>query len=166
MRGALWPYFRPQVIGTEHLPRGRGLIIGCYSGVIPYDAAAVLVAIHAATGRVARSIGDRFFGQVGFIESFLRRQGALVGSPAVLDAVLRAGHLALLFPGGARDMERPYLTQRYRVLPHRGFAPGHVGWGKAAPASRAPHHVARVAGRVEKYGIPGLRRRVAQIVGT
>lgn len=165
VRDVLWPYFRPQVIGTEHLPRGRGLIIGCHSGVIPYDAAAILVAIHAATGRLARSIGDRFFGQVGFIERFLRRQGALVGSPAVLEAVLPGRHLALLFPGGARDMERPYLSQRYRVLPHRGFAPGHGGYVKAALRTRSPIVPVAVVGAEEAHVMLGNMPRIARAVG-
>jgi hypothetical protein len=34
------------------------MVVGCHSGVIPYDAALALVAIEQATGRLARSIGD------------------------------------------------------------------------------------------------------------
>src|SRR5512147_40429 len=62
VRTVLWPYFRPQVIGTEHLPPGRALIIGCHSGVIPYDAACTVAAVQEATGRVCRSIGDYMWG--------------------------------------------------------------------------------------------------------
>ena len=161
-RAALWPYFRPQVLGAEHLPRGRALVIGCHSGVIPYDAASVLVSIHDATGRIARSIGDRFWGQVGFVERFLRRQGAVVGTPEVLEAILRAGHLALLFPGGASDMERSYLTQRYRVLPHRGFAPGRGGYVKAALRTRAAVVPVAVVGAEEAHVMLANLPRVAR----
>jgi 1-acyl-sn-glycerol-3-phosphate acyltransferase len=151
VRAVLWPYFRPQVIGAEHLPVGRGLIVGCHSGVIPYDAATTLVAIHDATGRFARAVGDSLFGSLSFVESFLRKQGALVGRPEVVEAVLRAGHLLLLFPGGARDMERPYLTQRYRVLPHRGFAPGRGGYIKIALRTRSPIVPLAVVGAEEAH---------------
>lgn len=133
VRAALWPYFRPQVIGAENLPAGRALIVGCHSGVLPYDAACTLIAVHEATGRCARSIGDRLFARFAPVENFLRQQGACVGRPPVVEALLRAGNLVLLFPSDARDMERPYLTQRYTVLPHRGFARGH---GCSEPVGR------------------------------
>ncbi len=151
VRTVLWPYFRPQVMGTEHLPAGRGLIVGCHSGVIPYDAATALVAIHDATGRYARAIGDELFGRVQMVEDFLRRQGALVGRPAVVEAALRAENLVLLFPGGAKDMERSYLTQRYRVLPHRGFAKGRGGYIKIALRTGAPIIPLAVVGAEEAH---------------
>ena len=151
VRGALWPYFRPRVIGSEHLPKGRALIVGCHSGVIPYDAACTLVAIHDATGRFSRAIGDNLFGQIGVVQDFLRRQGAVVGRPEVVEQLLRAGQYVLVFPGGARDMERPYLTQRYRVLPHRGFAPGHGGYIKIALRTRSPIVPLAVVGAEEAH---------------
>jgi 1-acyl-sn-glycerol-3-phosphate acyltransferase len=151
VRSTLWPYFRPRVIGTEHLPKGRALIIGCHSGVIPYDAACTLVAIHDATGRFSRAIGDNLFGQVGFVQDFLRQQGAVVGRPEVVERLLRAGQYVLVFPGGARDMERSYLTQRYRVLPHRGYAPGRGGYIKLALRTRAPIVPLAVVGAEEAH---------------
>jgi 1-acyl-sn-glycerol-3-phosphate acyltransferase len=167
VRSALWAYFRPRVIGAEHLPRkGRALIIGCHSGVVPYDAACTLVAIHDATGRFARAVGDNWFGNVDAVEQFLRQKGALVGRPEVVAAVLRAGHLLLLFPGGARDMERSYLTQRYQVLPHRGFAPGHGGYIKIALRTRAPIVPLAVVGAEEAHVMLGTVPWLAQIVGT
>jgi 1-acyl-sn-glycerol-3-phosphate acyltransferase len=166
VRGAMWPYFRPRVIGAEHVPKkGRALIIGCHSGTIPYDAACTLVAVHEATGRFSRSIGDNLFGRVSAVRDFLRQQGALVGRPDVVEAVLRAGELVLLFPGGARDMERPYLTQRYRVLPHRGFAPGYGGYIKVALRARAPIIPLAVVGAEEAHVLLGTVPLMAQLVG-
>ncbi len=166
VRAATWRYFRPQVIGAEHVPKkGRALIIGCHSGTIPYDAACTLVAIHDATGRFARSIGDNLFGRVSGVETFLRQQGALVGRPDIVEAVMRAGHLLLLFPGGSRDMERPYLTQRYQVLPHRGYAPGHGGYIKIALRTGAPIIPLAVVGAEEAHVLLGSVPVLAQIFG-
>jgi 1-acyl-sn-glycerol-3-phosphate acyltransferase len=151
VRASLWPYFRPQVIGARNLLAGRGLIVGCHSGVIPYDAACTLVAVEEATGRPARAVGDNLFGRLSFVEQFLRQQGAVVGKPEVIEALLRAGNLVLLFPGGALDMTRPYLTQRYRVLPHRGFAPGRGGYIKVALRARAPIVPLAVVGAEEAH---------------
>ena len=165
VRGALWPYFRPRVVGADNLPRGRALIIGCHSGVIPYDAACTLVAIHDATQRFSRAIGDNLFGQVGFVEDFLQRQGAVVGRPAVVERLLRAGNYILVFPGGSRDMERPYLTQRYRVLPHRGFAPGHGGYIKIALRTRSPIVPLAVVGAEEAHVMLANLPPVARAIG-
>jgi 1-acyl-sn-glycerol-3-phosphate acyltransferase len=155
LRATLWRYFHPQVIGAEHLPRGRALIVGCHSGGLPYDAACTLVAINDATGRFARAIGDNLFGRLSYVEEFLRQQGALVGRPDVVEASLRAGNMVLLFPGGARDMERSYLTQRYQVLPHRGFAPGRGGYIKLALRTRTPIVPLAVVGAEEAHVILG-----------
>ena len=165
VRRTLWPYFRPRVLGAEHLPKGRALIIGCHSGVIPYDAACTLVAIHDATGRCSRAIGDRLFGQIGLVQDFLRRQGAVVGQPEVVERLLRGGHYVLVFPGGARDMERSYLTQRYRVLPHRGFAPGRGGYIKIALRTRAPIVPLAVVGAEEAHVMLANLPRIARLVG-
>lgn len=165
VRATLWPYFRPKVIGTEHLPKGRGLIIGCHSGVIPYDAACTLVAIHDATGRFSRAIGDNLFGRIEFVQGFLRQQGAVVGRRDVLEALLHAGEYVLVFPGGALDMERPYLTQRYRVLPHRGFAPGRGGYIKVALRTHSPIVPLAVVGAEEAHVMLGTIPRLGPAIG-
>jgi len=165
VRATVWQYFRPQVLGAEHLPRGRALIIGCHSGVIPYDAACTLIAIHEATGRFSRAVADNVFGQVGFVEDFLRQQGAVVGRPQTVEALLRAGHLVLVFPGGARDMERPYLTERYRVLPHRGFASGHGGYIRIALRTRTPIVPLAVVGAEEAHVMLRNVPLVARAIG-
>ena len=165
VRAVLWPYFRPQVIGAEHLPTGAAQIVGCHSGVIPYDAATVLVAHYDATGRYARAIGDNLFGQIALVRDFLSRSGAVVGRPDVVEALLRAGHHVLVFPGGARDMERSYLTDRYTVLPHRGYAPGHGGYIKIALRTRTPIVPLAVVGAEEAHVMLANVPPLARIVG-
>jgi 1-acyl-sn-glycerol-3-phosphate acyltransferase len=165
VRSVSWPYFRPRVIGARNLPAGRALIVGCHSGVIPYDAACTLVAIHDGCGRFARAVADEIFGRIDFVAEFLRRQGAVVGRPEVVERLLRAGHLVLLFPGGARDMERPYLTQRYTVLPHRGFAPGRGGYIKAALRTRSPIVPVAIVGAEETHVMLRNAPRLARLLG-
>jgi 1-acyl-sn-glycerol-3-phosphate acyltransferase len=123
------------------------------------------VAIHDATGRISRAIGDNLFGQIGVIQDFLRRQGAVVGRPEIVERLLRGGNYVLVFPGGSRDMERPYLTQRYRVLPHRGFAPGHGGYIKIALRTRTPIVPLAVVGAEEAHVMLGDLPPLARAVG-
>ena len=62
-------------------------------------------------------------------------------------------------------MERPYLTQRYRVLPHRGFAPGHGGYIKIALRTRAPIVPLAVVGAEEAHVMLANLPRIARLVG-
>jgi 1-acyl-sn-glycerol-3-phosphate acyltransferase len=144
-------YFRLEVRGAEHLPAGRCMVVGCHSGVVPYDAACTLVAIEQSTGRLSRAVGDHLFGRWRPIESYLRRRGAIVGRRAETAALLRAGNIVLVFPGGAADMTRPIWRDPYRVLPHKGFAPGRGGYIKIALRTRTPIVPLAVVGAEEAH---------------
>ena len=157
-------YFRLQVLGGENIPKGRCMVVGCHSGVMPYDAACTLVAIEDETGRLARSVGDRFFGGLEIVESYLRRRGAVVGRRAGAAEILHDDNLLLVFPGGALDMTRPIWRDAYRVLPHRGFAPGRGGYVKIALDTRAPIVPLAVVGAEEAHVMLWNLKRVAQIV--
>jgi 1-acyl-sn-glycerol-3-phosphate acyltransferase len=95
----------------------------------------------------------------------LRRQGAIVGRPEIVERLLRRGHYVLVFPGGARDMERSYLTQRYRVLPHRGWAPGHGGFVKVALRAKAPIVPLAVVGAEEAHVMLANLPLLARVTG-
>ena len=107
VRATVARYFRLEAHGAEHIPYGRCLVVGCHSGVVPYDAACTLVAIEAKTGRLARAVGDELFGRSKLVEAYLRQRGAIVGRRAEAAAIVRQGNILLVFPGGAADMTRP-----------------------------------------------------------
>jgi hypothetical protein len=116
-------YFRVRVLDGGNIPAGRALLVGCHSGVFGWDATCLVVAVHQATGRFTRNVGDHFFLTLGPVARFLQATGLVPGSPGVVEETLERDHLVLLFPGGAADMLRP-IWRRYRLAPHRGFAPG------------------------------------------
>ena len=157
-------YFRPTVLGAENLLPGRGLVIGCHSGVIPYDAACLVVAIRQHTGRFARAIGDRFFGRRAAVERYLRACGAMIGEPGAVEAALRRDELVVVFPGGALDMCRP-IWERYRVRAHRGFAPGRGGYVKAALRTGSPIVPVAIVGAEETHLMLGDVAPVARLLG-
>lgn len=165
VRETVGRYFRMEVHGGEHLPPGRCLVVGCHSGVIPYDAACTLVAIEHSTGRLARAVGHHMFGRLQLVESYLRRRGAIVGEPAETAALLRAGNMVLVFPGGAADMTRPIWRDRYRVLGHKGFAPGHGGYIKLALRTHSPIVPLAVVGAEEAHMVLANLPRVARFLG-
>jgi len=151
VRRTVGRYFRMEVRGGEHLIPGRCMVVGCHSGVVPYDAACTLVAIEQSTGRLARAVGDRLFGRLKLVENYLRRRGAIVGRRGETAALLRAGNIVLVFPGGAADMTRPIWRDAYRVLPHKGFAPGRGGYIKIALRTRSPIVPLAVVGAEEAH---------------
>jgi 1-acyl-sn-glycerol-3-phosphate acyltransferase len=165
VRQTLGRYFRLEVYGGENIPAGGCMVVGCHSGVAPYDAALALVAIEQKTGRLARSIGDRFWGRVRAVEQFLRRRGAIVGEPEETTALLRAGNVVLVMPGGAADMTRPYWRDPYRVLQHKGWAPGRGGFVKVARAAGVPIVPVAIVGTEEAHVMLWNAEWLARVLG-
>lgn len=157
-------YFRPEVWGAENVPPGRALIISCHSGVLPYDATCLVVAIYKHTGRISRNAGDHFFGRFGLVERFLAARGALVGYPERLEDLLQRDELVVLFPGGAEDMRRPFW-ERYRVRAHKGFAPGRGGYIKLALRTRSPIVPVAIVGAEETHFLVSEVPPLARLVG-
>ena len=157
-------YFRMQVIGAENIPPGRSMIIGCHSGVVAWDAACLVVALYRATGRFSRNAGDRFFGRFAAVERFLGARGAVVGEASRLESFLRRDEMVVLFPGGAMDMTRP-IWERYRVKPHRGFAPGRGGYVKIALRTQTPIVPVAIVGAEEIHLTLGNLAPLARILG-
>ena len=165
VRRTVGRYFRVRALDTDHIRRdGPCMVVGCHSGVIPYDAACTLAAIEEATGRLGLGVGDRFFGQNPTLQRFLRRRGAVVGDRETSVRLLDEGHLLLVFPGGALDMMRPYWRHPYRVLAHRGFAPGRGGYVKIALRTGSPIVPLAVVGTEEAHVMLGNLPRVANLL--
>ncbi|MFN8640951.1 MAG: hypothetical protein U0802_04555 [Candidatus Binatia bacterium] len=72
----------------------------------------------------------------------------------------------LVFPGGALDMAQSYLTDAYRVVPHRGFAPGRGGYIKLALRTGAPVVPLAVVGAEETHVVLGNWAAAARLLGT
>lgn len=106
----LW--FRAEVRDLEHVPAEGGALIvsnrsgGLLSVDVPVIASA-FVAVLGAERPLYLLAHDRLF--AGVAESVLRRCGFLPSTPAYAAAVLAAGGVTLVFPGGDHDAFRPTL---------------------------------------------------------
>lgn len=158
-------YFRPLVIGADNIPPGRALLVGCHSGVMPWDATVLVPEIYRATGRFSRNVGDLFFGRLGPISSYLASTGVVLGEPDALEDLLRHDELVLLFPGGALDMTRPIWRDYYRVKAHRGFAPGKGGYVKIALRTGSPIVPMAIVGAEETHGLLADVLPLARLLG-
>lgn len=157
-------YFRVQVLGTDQLPPGRGLVVGCHSGVLPWDATCLVVALHRATGRFSRNVGDRFFEGLGAVGRLLRATGVVIGERGAVERLLEQGHLVVVFPGGADDMRRP-IWRRYRLSPSRGLRPGRGGYVKAAIRTASPVIPVAIVGAEEIHLMLGDVPFFARLLG-
>lgn len=100
-------YHRHRVIGLEHVPRkGPGLIVLNHS-LATYDGVLFASAMHAATGRWPASLGDDLIFKTPLVADFARRAGVKPANPGNGHALLEAGHLVVVAPGGMREALRP-----------------------------------------------------------
>lgn len=157
-------YFRLMVLGADRIPAGRALLVGCHSGVLPWDATCLVVAVYRHTGRFSRNAAHQFFGRCAAVKRFLATQGAVIGEALRLEELLRRDEIVLLFPGGAEDMRRPFW-ERYRVKPHKGFAAGNGGYIKVALRSQSPIVPVAIVGAEETHLLVGEIPPLARLVG-
>jgi 1-acyl-sn-glycerol-3-phosphate acyltransferase len=119
----VYRYFRPVVRGIENLPEGRVLIVANHSGQLPFDGLVVAVAclLEARPPRLVRSMAERWFPTLPFVNEAFARTGVVVGDPINCRNLLEAENAILVFPEGARGCGKLW-KDRYRLTPFgRGF---------------------------------------------
>ncbi len=109
-------YFRVETYGIEKVPGGRVLLISNHSGQLPFDGAMIGVAMitEARPPRAVRSMVEKWVPSLPFISSFMSRMGQIVGTPENCRRLLEAGEAIIVFPEGARGVNKLW-PQRYQL---------------------------------------------------
>ncbi len=109
-------YFRVQPYGLENLPEGRFLLIANHSGQLPFDAMMIGTAclLDTERPRLLRSMVERWSAELPFVSSLFVRMGQVVGDPAVCRRLLESDEGVLVFPEGARGINKLF-AQRYQM---------------------------------------------------
>ncbi|MGF1468286.1 MAG: lysophospholipid acyltransferase family protein [Sandaracinaceae bacterium] len=120
---AFYRYFRTEVHGIEHLPRGRVLIVPNHSGQLPYDGLVVSMAclLDADPPRWVRSMVERWVPTLPFINVAMARSGAVLGDPVNCRNLLRQDNAILVFPEGARGSGKTFWKRYQLERFGRGF---------------------------------------------
>ena len=133
-------YFRVTTMGAENLPPGRVLIVACHSGVVPWDATLLVAEIYRLTGRFSWNAGHDFWGRSAWLRDFLVRTGMVLGRQAPFEELLERDEIVTIFADGGEGNRRAYYldSDRHKVKPDKGFAPGAGGYVKLAIRTGAP----------------------------
>jgi len=161
---AVWMYrnyFRVKTYGTENIPEsGRFLMIGNHSGQLPFDAFMVGVAslLEAPKPRVLRSMVERWSAELPFVSHLFVRMGQVVGDPATCRRLLEADEGVLVFPEGARGINKMF-AQRYQLTDF-----GH-GFMRLALETHSPIVPVAVVGAEEQAPAVANIKPIAKMAG-
>lgn len=109
-------YFRTEVHGIEHVPRGRVLVIANHSGQIPIDGVLIgtSLVLDAEPPRFPRSMVERWSAELPFVSVLFPRCGQVVGSPDNARRLLAQEEALIVFPEGARGISKTF-HKRYQL---------------------------------------------------
>jgi 1-acyl-sn-glycerol-3-phosphate acyltransferase len=150
-------WFRTDVVGLEHVPRGRVLLVANHSGQIPIDAMVIGAAmfLDAPEPRVVRSMVEKWVQTLPFVSVAFQRVGQVLGTPDNARRLLALGEALLVFPEGVRGISKPF-RERYHLAPF-----GH-GFMRLALEMDTPIVPVAVIGAEEQYvslgNLDGLAR--------
>lgn len=122
-------YFRLEVQGVEHVPlTGPALFVGNHNGaILPIDTIFTVIAVYDHTKslghtRLLRGLGHDSIFAHPVIRDYAMRLGALQASPQTAERLLRAGHMALVYPGSDIEACRTFAERnRIMLAGRRGF---------------------------------------------
>ena len=112
---ALRLYHRHKVIGWDHLPKTGGALVVANHSLATYDIILLMVAMYSEFGRLPRPLIDRLFFKVPYVRDLMTALGAVQGSHETAEALLSAGEIVTVAPGGMREALRP-SSERYQIL--------------------------------------------------
>lgn len=109
-------YFRVENHGIENVPPGRVLLIANHAGQLPFDGMMLTVAmlLEAEPPRIVRGMGEYFIPKLPWLGTAAVRGGMMVGTPENCRSMLQDGECVMVFPEGARGINKTF-SKRYRL---------------------------------------------------
>jgi 1-acyl-sn-glycerol-3-phosphate acyltransferase len=146
-------YFRATTIGVENIPAGRALVVANHSGVVPWDGLLLAAETYRHTGRFSWNAGHHIWGTSSALKNLLVPTGMVLGGRADFERLLREDELVSIFVDAGEGNRRAYYldSERYKVKPVKGFAPGCGGYVKLALRTRSPLVPVAIVGAEEVH---------------
>lgn len=99
-------WFSPRFFGLEEMDLSRpALLVGNHT-LFSMDAPLMLSAIYSRHGVLVRALGDHFHFRIPGWGELVRNMGGVEGTPENCSELMRQGQSILVFPGGAREVNR------------------------------------------------------------
>jgi len=146
-------YFRATSLGAENIPDGRVVMVASHSGVIPWDAILLVAEIYRLTGRFSWNAGHEFWGRYASLKDLLVPTGMVLGGRDEFEELLRRDEICTIFADAGEGNRHAYYlaSDRYKVKPEKGFAPGRGGYLKVALRTRSPIVPVAIVGAEEVH---------------
>jgi 1-acyl-sn-glycerol-3-phosphate acyltransferase len=115
-------YHQHTVVGMSHVPKaGRALVVVNHS-LATYDIGLLFSAIQTEMGRQPRPLADNLFFRLPYLGELVEAIGGKQGTPENAEALLEAGELVGVAPGGMQEALRPsYERYQLRWDKRKGF---------------------------------------------
>ncbi|WP_199493349.1 lysophospholipid acyltransferase family protein [Marinitenerispora sediminis] len=155
-------WFRIELRGLDNVPgSGRALLVANHSGVLPFDALMLQVALrdHHPAGRRLRMLVADLVLDLPLLSGLARRAGHTLASPDDAERLLRREELVGVFPEGFKGIGKPF-AERYRL---QRFGRG--GYVATALRTRAPIVPCSIVGAEEIYPKVGELPALARLLG-
>jgi len=142
-------WFRVETFDIDRVPSGRVLLIANHAGQMPYDGMMLSTAmlLEADPPRVCRGMGEFFIWRMPFMSVAAARGGTMSGTPENCIALLEREACVMVFPEGARGINKPY-SKAYQL---QGFG---LGFMRLALETQTPIVPVAVVGSEEQQ--PGF----------
>jgi 1-acyl-sn-glycerol-3-phosphate acyltransferase len=151
-------YFRTTVFGAENIPASRVLLIANHSGQIPIDGALIGASLFmdVEPPRFMRAMVEKWTQTLPFVSLLFSRVGQVVGVPENAKHLLDRDEALLVFPEGARGINKPF-THRYQLCEFG------LGFMRLAIETRTPIVPVAVVGGEEQYISLGSSNTLAKM---
>ncbi|WP_208112979.1 lysophospholipid acyltransferase family protein [Actinorugispora endophytica] len=141
-------WFRIELRGLSNVPdTGRALLVSNHSGVLPFDALMLQVALrdhHRAARRLRTLAADLVF-ETPVLSHLARKAGYTLAASEDAERLLGRGELVGVFPEGYKGLGKPF-SERYRL---QRFGRG--GYVSTAVRTRSPIIPCAIVGAEEIY---------------
>ena len=146
-------YFRATTMGVENIPAGRALVVAYHSGVVPWDGLLLAAETYRHTGRFSWNAGHHIWGVSPAVKNLMVPTGMVLGGREDFERLLRQDELVSIFVDAGEGNRRAYYldSERYKVKPVKGFAPGCGGYVKLALRTRSPLVPVAIVGAEEVH---------------
>lgn len=153
-------YFRVEARGVDNVPDGRVILVANHGGQVPMDGAMTVMSVlcQRTVPRIPRAMVERWAADLPFVSTFFARCGQVIGDPDSCRRLLLADECVLVFPEGAKGINKMW-NHRYQMVKFG------LGFMRLALETRTPVVPVAIVGHEEQAIAIADLKPVARLLG-